>query len=158
MFKDFFYLSSNNEQKGPVSIDHLKSVGIKSDTLVWTEGLDNWKPAKEVEALKNLFVTASPPPLPPPLAQNGDNVQDSSVVMYKVHTTCAVFSIILGVFCWSIIFYIPNFNALIGFATVGIILGIAGIVTAKKAKGNIGLSIAGITISFVYLLAEGLMT
>ena len=87
-----------------------------------------------------------------------DNVQHPTEITYKLHTTCSVYSIILGFFCWSMIFYIPNFSALIGFAIVGILLGIGGIVTAKKAKANIGLSIAGITVSLIYLLAKGLIT
>ena len=59
--KEFYYLDSN-EQKGPVGIDQLKIVGLKSDTLVWTEGLDDWKPAKEVEELKILLIKTPPPP------------------------------------------------------------------------------------------------
>ena len=59
--KEFYYLEGN-EQKGPMGIDQLKTVGLKSETLVWTEGLDDWKPAKEVEELKILIMKTPPPP------------------------------------------------------------------------------------------------
>ena len=68
MFQKFYYLEGKNQQKGPLSIDQLKTVGIKSDTLVWTEGLSDWKPAKEVDELKNLM-SKPPPPPPPPIPQ-----------------------------------------------------------------------------------------
>jgi len=62
MAQEFFYLDSNNEQKGPLSVDQLKTVGLKPDTLIWVEGFDNWKPAKEVEELKKQLSKTPPPP------------------------------------------------------------------------------------------------
>jgi len=59
MLKDFYYLEGN-KQKGPLSIEQLKSIGLKPDTLVWTQGLDDWKPAQEVIELKNLMTKISP--------------------------------------------------------------------------------------------------
>ena len=61
MNKYYFYLEGDN-QKGPLSLDHLKTVNIKRDTLVWTEGMDEWKSAKEVEEFKFLFASHLPPP------------------------------------------------------------------------------------------------
>jgi len=61
MYQEFYYVGSNNEQVGPLSIDQLGSVGLKPDTLVWTVGLENWKPAKDVEELKSLMSKAPPP-------------------------------------------------------------------------------------------------
>jgi len=58
--QEFFYMDGDN-QKGPLSIDRLKLVGIKPNTWVWTEGLDDWKAAKEVKELNILF---NKPPLP----------------------------------------------------------------------------------------------
>ena len=50
-----------NEQSEPLTVDQLKSVDLEPDTLVWTEGFDEWKPAKEVEELSILFGIPSPP-------------------------------------------------------------------------------------------------
>ena len=52
----YYYLDDNNQQHGPLSKDQLKTVGIKSDTWVWKEGLDKWTPAKVVEDLKNFII------------------------------------------------------------------------------------------------------
>lgn len=61
MDKEFYYLDEK-EQKGPFSINQLKTVGLKPDTLVWTDGFDNWKPVKDVEELKGLLKKTPPPP------------------------------------------------------------------------------------------------
>ena len=68
--KKFYYLYGN-DQKGPVSIEQLKSIGIESNTLVWKEGLDRWTPAGKVEELKILFKIPSPPPIPS-IAKTGE--------------------------------------------------------------------------------------
>ena len=64
MNKEYYYLEGN-EQKGPLSIDKLNTVGLKPNTLVWAEGLDDWKPIKEVDELKNLLKIPPPPPAQP---------------------------------------------------------------------------------------------
>jgi len=48
-----YYFFEGNEQRGPFSgKDQIKSSGIKPDTLVKTEGLNDWKPAKKIAELK----------------------------------------------------------------------------------------------------------
>jgi hypothetical protein len=61
MNKEFYYLDGK-EQKGPYSIDQFKDLNLKSDTLIWEESFDNWKPLKEVEELKSLLKKVPPPP------------------------------------------------------------------------------------------------
>lgn len=82
------YLSSNNGQEGPFEIADLKSHNINSDTMVWFEGMADWKRASEVNEFKD-YIISTPPPLhkeippdtnlnklfelltpPPPLKQN----------------------------------------------------------------------------------------
>ena len=50
-----WYYAADNEQKGPINESELKaslaSGKISNDALVWTDGMDNWKPANEVTAL-----------------------------------------------------------------------------------------------------------
>ena len=69
MSQEFYYLDSSNNQKGPFDIYQIKSVGLKSDTLVWTEGLSGWKQAKEVDELKSLFSKLKTFPPPPPITK-----------------------------------------------------------------------------------------
>jgi hypothetical protein len=47
-----YYIVENGKKSGPFSIEELKTKNIKTDTLVWYEGLDNWKKAKEIEKLR----------------------------------------------------------------------------------------------------------
>jgi uncharacterized RDD family membrane protein YckC len=58
-----FHIIVNGKQEGPFTIDQLKSKGLQRDTLVWTEGLDNWTKAEHV-ALLNDLLRSMPPPMP----------------------------------------------------------------------------------------------
>lgn len=58
--KNYFYIDKSGQQSGPVSEDLLKQHGVTADTLVWSEGMSEWKKAIEIEDLKYLFTT---PPL-----------------------------------------------------------------------------------------------
>lgn len=77
MVKEFYYLDEK-EQKGPFNIDQLKKVGLKADTLVWTDGFENWKPVKDIEELRVLLRKA-PPPIP-----TIDNSQSYTISSEKV--------------------------------------------------------------------------
>lgn len=61
MSQEFYYLEGK-EQKGPFNVEKLRTLSLRSDTLVWTEDFDNWKPVKEVEQLKILLKKTPPPP------------------------------------------------------------------------------------------------
>lgn len=49
-----WYYAAENEQKGPINESELKaqlaSNKISGETLVWTDGMDNWTPANQVPA------------------------------------------------------------------------------------------------------------
>jgi tetratricopeptide (TPR) repeat protein len=59
----FYYYVSDDEKRGPFSLEELKSKRLKKSTLVWTEGLENWVIADQMEELKG-FLVAEPPPIP----------------------------------------------------------------------------------------------
>ena len=91
MEQKFYYLDGN-DQKGPVSIDELKSIGLESNTLVWTKGLDRWKPAREVEELKILMNV--PPPLP--ISSTSKNEKVSPIIIAAVAVcACVILFMIL---------------------------------------------------------------
>lgn len=118
MQKEYYYIDGK-EQKGPYSIEQLKTVGLKRDTLVWTEDFENWKAVWEVEELKILLKKTPPPP---PIFDDSSKltieiknekeedtkvlVEDSNVkflVTFKIYTF-SVFIIgaaILGAFLFS---------------------------------------------------------
>jgi len=70
--KKYFY-ADEDKQVGPFTIDELKEQQILSTTLVWTEGMEIWTEASEVEELKEIL-TVTPPPIqkaqitPPPIS------------------------------------------------------------------------------------------
>lgn len=72
--KLWWYEHADN-QKGPVEIDKLSELiqtkQISTDTLVWNEGMPNWKPLNQIEELKHLIIL-SPPPLPKKHEENSD--------------------------------------------------------------------------------------
>lgn len=64
-----WWYAADNNKKGPVSTEDLKTLLIESSitpaTMVWKEGFDQWVPFSEVEELKRL--SQSLPPEPPPI-------------------------------------------------------------------------------------------
>ena len=77
-----YYYLDNNEQKGPLAVEQLKSVGLKPDTSVWAEGFDSWKPAKDVGELKVLFSNKkSSPSVKPVIAGNPTSAKMSPLAL-----------------------------------------------------------------------------
>ena len=56
---DAYYYSDNGNQKGPVSYDELKKVGISKETLVWRDGFDDGREAGTVPELNGIFIETS---------------------------------------------------------------------------------------------------
>lgn len=68
----FWFVGSDKNQRGPVDLYELRKLiqsGVVTRvTLVWTEGLDQWLSADQVEMLRDEFrSTSAPPPFPPTL-------------------------------------------------------------------------------------------
>ncbi|MCS6969270.1 MAG: SPFH domain-containing protein [Cytophagales bacterium] len=63
-----FFVVINGQQQGPFPLAQLAQMAttgqINRDSLVWTQGMANWTPAGQVQALQSVFATV-PPPLPP---------------------------------------------------------------------------------------------
>ncbi len=59
-----YYYLIDGEQKGPASVEELINSGVKGDTLVWRQGMDDWKRASEVEELHDVIEQNTPPPPP----------------------------------------------------------------------------------------------
>ena len=59
--KKYFY-SDGNEKNGPLSLDELKQENISKETLIWFEGLDDWKPAGDLDDMKPIL-ELNPPPI-----------------------------------------------------------------------------------------------
>lgn len=64
--KKYFY-SNGSEKQGPLSFEELKNENISPETLIWFEGLENWKPAKDIKLFDEIFRF-----LPPPIIQTNN--------------------------------------------------------------------------------------
>ena len=59
-----YYYYDGREEIGPLGIGQLKTMGLTPDSLVWREGLVEWKPVKDVEEL-GFLIRETPPPVIP---------------------------------------------------------------------------------------------
>ena len=55
-----YYAIINNVQVGPLTPGELLSLGMKSDTLVWREGMQEWMPAWRLPELDSCFHSVAP--------------------------------------------------------------------------------------------------
>ena len=60
--KKYYYITPENEQRGPVEAAMLASCGVDSNTMVWTEGMANWQRAGDLPDLSFFILTTSTPP------------------------------------------------------------------------------------------------
>lgn len=61
-----YYIADGMVQRGPFDMQDLPGQGLRADTLVWKEGMEQWRRADEVEEL--IFagmLNVAPPTLPP---------------------------------------------------------------------------------------------
>ncbi len=115
-----YYLHNEKEQQGPFDIEDLKAKNINSGTSIWHDGLSEWTTAGEVEDLKELFKTSTPPPFvsalskPPPVI-NTQAQQPKSDIPLKSKNKFGVWKviqIIAGLFLGGllILFLIDKFS------------------------------------------------
>lgn len=60
-----YFIILNGSQTGPFEVNELYNKGITPETLVWTEGMENWTPAWQVGDLKSVInssIVRSEPP------------------------------------------------------------------------------------------------
>lgn len=56
-----FWFYDGTNKVGPLSLDQIKQYNITPNTLVWHSGLPDWIKASEMEELKTIFNTETPP-------------------------------------------------------------------------------------------------
>ena len=64
-----YYMAVNGQQQGPYTVQQLAQLAqsgqLTAQTLVWTQGMAAWTPAGSIQNLAALFMTNTPPPIPP---------------------------------------------------------------------------------------------
>ena len=78
-----FYILINNVKQGPFPLDALASKNITPNTMVWTVGFTDWKPAKQVPELSDLLACLPPEP---PLANK--NIMPKTWLLESILVTC----------------------------------------------------------------------
>lgn len=66
-----YFVAENGESTGPFELKTLRKMAatgrLTKNTLVWTEGMDDWAEAADIEAFKSLFANTSAGPAIPPI-------------------------------------------------------------------------------------------
>lgn len=73
----YFYINKK-EKIGPLSLHELKEASLERNTLVWREGLDNWKKAEEFEELDEIF-NSIPPEVPTTTAEKVKDIASNEL-------------------------------------------------------------------------------
>lgn len=84
-----YYYATGQSQFGPFSLEELRIQPITLDTLVWYDGLDSWRPVRDLPELASLFQRTPPasaptmvypqantPPKPPTYSGQSANTGD----------------------------------------------------------------------------------
>lgn len=50
-----YFIFVNGQNQGPYPVEKLKEMGITPDTMVWTQGMEQWAAAKTIAELQPLF-------------------------------------------------------------------------------------------------------
>lgn len=56
-----YYINNGNENGGPFTLDELKNQQLNKTTLVWYQGMDEWKYAVDIIDFKPFFTVVPPP-------------------------------------------------------------------------------------------------
>lgn len=92
----YFYINKK-EKIGPLSLDELREAFLERSTLVWREGLDNWKKAEEFEELNEIF-NSVPPVVPTTKAEKMKDIASN-----ELEANFRLFLIALGFTCLAYI-------------------------------------------------------
>ncbi len=56
-----YYVIVNGRRLGPLPAAELRGVGLKNDSWVWRPGVSDWQRAEQIDELRTLLNTATPP-------------------------------------------------------------------------------------------------
>lgn len=131
-----YFMIINGQQAGPFPKEELLQHGLTRDTPVWTEGMQDWRPAGQIADLQDLFATnaAGHGPQPNPYRQYAPGEQP---VGYRGngHGNGSTHHPHTNWMPWAIVSCVLNLCS-----CIGLVFSILGIVNASKADKfyNIG--------------------
>lgn len=94
-----YYIIKDRKKVGPLTAEQINEEQLFEDSLIWFEGLDNWKKCSEVkEEIPSLKLISQPPPTPDEIWRKKLNkaatqaLKESSVFMIFIAPTVFFFS------------------------------------------------------------------
>ncbi|TLD71870.1 DUF4190 domain-containing protein [Phragmitibacter flavus] len=169
-----YHVGRNNQQLGQFTEEAIREglfngQFLKTD-LVWTEGMEGWKPVAEVLAIESESPASALPPPPPPLETFSESPSSSTALPPAVppsyssgaaptsnFPTLAVGKPTSGLAIASLILGITSLPTT--FCYLGLFIGIAGIICGHIASGAIkrsngtidgkGIALAGLILSYI---------
>jgi len=163
-----YYIANKGVQEGPFEAIDLPQHGLRADSLVWAEGMPDWKRADAVPEIAALLApapmdetippvaepTAAPSPFQPqptysPQPQPQPGMMSYQTPTFQQNNGLAVASMVLGIVSFPVsILY-----------CAGVITALLAIIFGFLARGKIkrgetavgaGMALAGIILGFVY--------
>jgi hypothetical protein len=103
-----YYINNGNENGGPFTIEELKLQDISTATLIWYNGMDEWRYAKEIEELQFLFNTTPPPITPTQQAKATIQKKRKTILGLKKSHFLLVILLLIGLLFTTVLNVIQN--------------------------------------------------
>ena len=142
-----YYVADGMVQRGPYDMADLPGHGLRGDTLVWKEGMAQWRRADEVEEL--IFAGILPRPLPPgptpPPAWNGYGTPGAIAPASAIPSTNRVAAGVLAIVLGSLGIH----KFILGRVGAGLVMLLVTLVTC--GWGGLVMNLIGIIEGIIYL-------
>jgi hypothetical protein len=159
----YYFSTDGTTQQGPLDAGGLRAAGVGPGTMVWREGMPDWKPAPQVPELAGLFAGMAPPPsapaatyhtpqhMPPGVpytAQHPPGMPYQPIGPANSSNGMAIASLVCGIV------------GLLGFCCCPFIISILAVVFGHVARGQIkrghgtgdGMALTGLILGYVGIL------
>jgi hypothetical protein len=158
-----YYIGNQGVQEGPFELNDLPEHGLRAESLVWTEGMPDWKRADAVPEVAALLAPAAPmqpvvepapvsvPPQPTyaPLPPQAPQMMSYQTPPIAQNNGMAVASMVLGIISFpASCFYLIGTAA----ALLAIIFGFVARGKIKRGETLVGsgMALAGIILGIVH--------
>ena len=91
-----YYINGQVNESDALSFEELKSKGLKASDFVWFEGLDDWKPATQIEEMASLIKVQD---------ENLDKKMSTSEIFFVGLMSIPSICLLIFLFPYIIIFY-----------------------------------------------------
>ena len=152
-----YYVADSGQQRGPFPVDQLAGQGVRPETMIWSQSMPGWAPAREVAEVATAlggtcggggapFRPSTPapyqPPFPPPTGGYPGGTTDPA------RTQAANNKMAAGI-CGILIGGFGVHKFILGMTTPGLIMVLVTVLTC--GFGGIVMGVIGIVEGIIYL-------